>query len=77
MMEYSTYTEDLLRALESVSPASCKIPVTFIDSIHPNNQSGKRKKSRNEIKLPTNRITLPWPTYTELKATRGRLGIQP
>ena len=33
----STYTWDLVRALESASPASCKTPATFIDSIRPNN----------------------------------------
>ena len=78
MMKQSTYTWDLVRALEAASPASCKTPATFIDSIHPNNQLGKKnKESRNEIQLPTNRIVLPWPTYTEPRAKRGRLGIQP
>ena len=33
-----------MRALESASPASCKTPTTFIDSIHPNNQPGKKTK---------------------------------
>ena len=32
MMKYSTYTWDLVQALESASPASCKTPATFIDS---------------------------------------------
>ena len=50
---------DLVRALESVSPASCKTPATFIDSICPNNQPGKNKESRDEIQLSTNRIVLP------------------
>ena len=77
MMKESTYTWDLVRALESASPASCKIPATFIDSICPNNQPGKNKESRNEIQLPTNCIGLPWPTYAEPKAKRGRLGSQP
>ena len=46
--------------LKSASPASCKTPATFIDSIRPNNQPGKKnKESRNEIQLPTNRIVLP------------------
>ena len=63
--------------LESASPASCKTPATFIDSIHPNNQQGKNKESRNEIQLPTNRIVLPCPTYTKAKAKRGTHGIQP
>ena len=54
--------------LESASPASCKTPATFIDSIHPNNQQGKNKESRNEIQLPTNRTVLPCPTYTKAKA---------
>ena len=53
------------------------LTATFIDSIRPNNQPGKNKKSRNEIQLSTNRIILPWPTYTEPRAKRGRLGTQP
>ena len=77
MMKLSTYTWDLVRALESASPASCKTPATFIDSIRPNNQPGKNKESRNEIQLSANRIVLPWPTYTEPRAKRGRLGTQP
>ena len=44
--EYSTYTWDLVRALESASPASCKRPATYIDSIRANNQPGKSKESR-------------------------------
>ena len=35
MMKYSTYTWDLVRALESASPASCKTPATFNISINP------------------------------------------
>ena len=46
MMKYSTYTGDLLQALESASPASWKTPVTFIDSIHPNSQAGKNEDSK-------------------------------
>ena len=76
-MMKSTYTWDLVPALESASPASCKTPATFIDSICPNNQPGKNKESRNEIQLSANRIVLPWPTYTGSKAKRGRLGTQP
>ena len=34
-MKYSTYTWDLVQALESASPAPCKTPATFIDSIRP------------------------------------------
>ena len=55
----------MVRALESGSPASCKTPATFIDSIRPNNQPGKNKESRNEIQLSANRIVLRWPTYTK------------
>ena len=29
------------------------------------------------IKLPTNRIILPWPMYMELRAKRGNLGPSP
>ena len=74
MMKESAYTWDLVRALESASPASCKTPATFIDFICPNNQRGKNKESRNEIQLSANRIALPWPTYTEPRAKRGGLG---
>ena len=77
MMKHSTYTWDLVRALESESPASSKTPARFIDSIRPNNSPEKTKRSRNEIQLSTNCIKLPWPTYTEPIAKRGRLGTQP
>ena len=77
MMKLSTYTWDLVRALESASPASCKTPATFIDSIRPNNQPEKSKESRNEIQRAANRIVLSWPTYTEPRAKRDRLGTQP
>ena len=30
-------------ALESASHGSCKTPATFIDSIHPTNQPGKKQ----------------------------------
>ena len=43
-------------ALESGSPASGKTAATFIDCIHPKNQHGKNKESRNEIEVPTNRV---------------------
>ena len=58
-------------------PAPCKTAATFIDSIHPNNQPGKNKESRNEIQLPTNLTVLSWPTYTKSKAKRSRLESQP
>ena len=74
MIKYSTYTWNLVRALESASPASCKIAATFIDSICPNNKPEKGKEPRNEIQLPTNCIVLPWSMYTELRAKRDRLG---
>ena len=77
MMKYSTYSWDLVRALESASPASCKTPATFIDSTRPNSQPGKNKESRNETQLSANCIVLPWPTYTEPRAKIGRLGTQP
>ena len=76
MMKYSTYTWDLVRAFESASPASCKRPATFIDSICPKNQPEKSKEPRNDIQLPTNCIALPWCTYTEPRAKRGGLGSQ-
>ena len=43
MMKYSTYTWDLVRTLESASPASCKTPATFIDTIRPNKKPEKTK----------------------------------
>ena len=77
MMKYLTYTWDLVRGFESAFPAYCKISATFIDSMCPNNQPEKSKEPRNEIQLPTNCIVLPWSTYTEPRAKRGRLGTQP
>ena len=64
MMKYSTYTWDPVRALESASHASCKTPATFIDFIRQNNYPEKSKEPRNQIQLHTNRIVLPWSTYT-------------
>ena len=43
MMKYSTYTWDLVWALEAVSLVSCNTPATFIVSISPNNPPGKNK----------------------------------
>ena len=36
----------------------------------------KKKESRDEIKIPKNCFVLPWPTYTEPRTKRGRLGTQ-
>ena len=77
MMKYSTYTWDLVKALESASHASCKTPAIFIDSIRLNNKPEKSKEPRNEIQLPTNRIVMSRSTYTEPRVERGRLGTQP
>ena len=44
MMKYSAYTWDLVRALESASPASCKTPATLILSTQTINQ----KKEKNQ-----------------------------
>ena len=77
MMKYSTYTWDLVRAIQSAFPASCKTPATLINSICPYNSPEKRKEPRNEIQLPANPIVLPWPTYTDPRAKRGGCGTQP
>ena len=77
IIKYSIYTLDLVRALESSSTASWKTSTTFIDSTDPNNLPGNSKESKNEIQFPANHIVLPWPTYTERRAKRGRFGIQP
>ena len=37
----------------------------------------EKKESRNDIQLPTNRIELPWPTYTEPRAKRRDLEPSP
>ena len=42
-MNYSTYTWDLVWALDSTLLASSKTPDTFVHSIHPNNQQEKAK----------------------------------
>ena len=44
MMIYSTYIWNLVQALESATPVSCKTPATSIDSICPNNDPRKNKK---------------------------------
>ena len=67
----------MVPALESASPGSCKTQPTFIESICPNNYPEKSKDPKNAIQLPTNFIALPWPTYTELRTKRGRLGTRP
>ena len=73
MMKYSTYTWDLVQALESASPASCKTPATFIDSNGQKKQPGRNKESRNEIHLPTNHII--WRNKEEtLKRTMEKEG---
>ena len=76
MMKYPSYTCDLVPALELASPASCKTPATFIDSTYPNNYHKKATNTKIEIQLPTNHIVIPWPTYTEPRAKRGRLRTQ-
>ena len=53
-MKYSPYTWDLVLAIESASPASSKTPVTFIDSIRPNDN---QKKAENaEIRFSSQQI---------------------
>ena len=47
-MIYSTYTWDLVQALQSQSPASCKTPSTSTDSVCPNKHR-KRNKILKEI----------------------------
>ena len=63
--------------MESASPAFCKTPATFIDPIWQNNLPEKNKESKNEIQLPTNRVVLPWPTYTEPRAKEVDLEPSP
>ena len=46
MIKQSTYAWDLMQALEPVSSTSCKTPTTFIDSICPNTQPGKKTEDR-------------------------------
>ena len=46
MMENSTYTRDLVRALESAPPVSCKTSATSIDSFRSNNQLGRSAESK-------------------------------
>ena len=65
IMKYSTCTWDLVWALESAFPASCKTPAAFIDFFRPKNEPEISKEPRKQIQLPTNRIVLPCCTYTE------------
>ena len=76
MMENFTYTWDLVQVLESVSPASCRHqPHALIPYTQAINQEGAQNPKNDQVQ--TNRIVLFWPTYTELRAERGRLGTQP
>ena len=50
MMKYSTYTWDLVRSLELVSPASYKTPAIFIDSIRLNNLPKKAENLKMQFK---------------------------
>ena len=50
-MKNSTYTWDLVRALQSASLASCKTPGTLIDSIRPNKKSEKIKNPEMRFKF--------------------------
>ena len=52
------------------------VETSHIYWFHPPKQLGKNKEFRNEIQLPTNRIVLPWPIYTQARAKRGRLRTQ-
>ena len=76
MIKCLTYTWNLVRALESASLTSCKMPGILTDFIHPNNHPKKCTEPRNGIQLLANQIVPPWPTYTEPRAKRGRLVIQ-
>ena len=77
MMLYTTHSWDLVQALESASPASCKTPSTSIDSIRPSNHPRRNKKSWKKIKHLINCIVLPWPTYTEPGLTEVDLEPSP
>ena len=70
MVKCSAYTCDIMLPLDSAFPASFKTPTPSIDSIRPNNQPTKSKKSYKTIKLLTNCIKLIWSTYTELRAEK-------
>ena len=55
MMKYLTYTWDLVQALESASPASCRTLATLIDFIPPKQLT--RKKGKNpEIRFHSQQI---------------------
>ena len=73
MMKHSTCTWDLISALEPAFPAVCTTRATSIDSIHPNNQSRRKKIFRKKTNLSTKRVILPWSTYTEPRTKRGKL----
>ena len=45
MMFYSGDTWDVVRALDSTLPTSCKTPATSIDSISQPKQSSKKKQN--------------------------------
>ena len=73
MMENSTYTWDLMQALESASPARHQLR-PLIPSIQTINQEEAQNPKNDQ--LQRNCIILPWPKYTEPRANKGRLGTQ-
>ena len=54
MMKCSTYTWDLVWALDSASPASCQTPATFIDSIRP--KINQNKAINTEMRFNSKQI---------------------
>ena len=52
MMLYSTHTWELVQALDSASPASCKAPATTTDFISRNNHLPRNRKIVNKDQTP-------------------------
>ena len=62
--EILPYLWDPVLAHDSASPASRNKSAIFVYSIHPDNQPGNIKESRDEVQLSVDHIILPWPKYT-------------
>ena len=75
-MKYSSDTWDLVQDLESASPASFKIPATFIDSIRPNKYP-ENETNKPEMRLNFQQIALSCLGLRRMKLGLGKVDLEP
>ena len=75
-MKYSSDTWDLVQALESASPASFKIPATFIDSIRPNKYP-ENETNKPEMRFNFQQIALSCLVLRRMKLGLGKVDLEP